>query len=499
MTKSVMSPSNRLAIVLFAVLSVLLVAGGTRTLAKDESPQAPPEAALRVANELSEAFGYAAKKISPSVVTIHAVRHFKPSVDSGGRSLPFGHPQLPEGLPDNDLLRRFFGDQLPNQLPPQEGIGSGVIVSADGFILTNNHVVGKADEVTVKLEDGKELPAEVVGRDPASDLAVIRVKATDLPVAALGDSHALKVGEWVVAAGNPFGLSDTITAGIVSAKGRANVQIAEYEDFIQTDAAINPGNSGGPLVNLRGEVVGINTAIASRTGGNNGVGFAIPIDMAKSIMEALISKGHMTRGWLGVAIQPLTEQMAKSFGYDSTEGALIGDVVKDGPALEAGLKQGDIVTELNGTKIKDVTQFRNLVAGTEPGTKVKIEIFRDGQNKTITVKLTQRSEQEGVAAANQGETDELGLTVSNLTPEVRRSLGLGSEVGGVVITEVDPNGVAYKAGLREGQLILDVHGKPVSNVAEFRSQVAKQDLKKGIRLRVQAGEQQVFVLLRAEQ
>ena len=483
-------------VVSLLILSALFVGGAASAMGADKPAQAEPTDALRTANALSEAFSYAAGKISPSVVAVRAVKHFKPSAERRGRT-PL--PQLPEGLPfDNDFLRRFFGERFPNQLPPQEGLGSGVIVSAAGYILTNNHVVGNADEVTVVLQDNKELHAEVVGKDPLSDLAVIRVNAKDLPAAKLGNSDELKVGEWVVAAGNPFGLNDTITAGIVSAKGRSNMRIAEYEDFIQTDAAINPGNSGGPLVNLRGEVVGINTAIASRGGGNNGVGFAIPISMAKSIMETLIGKGHVTRGWLGVGIQRLDEDMARSFGYDSTEGALIGDVIKDGPAEQAGLKQGDIVTAYDGAKIKDVTQFRNLVAAAEPGTKAKLEVFRDGQTKTIPVKLAQRSDERGVAESGQGETDELGVTVANITPEVRRALGLGGDAEGVAVTDVDPNGAAYRAGLREGQVILDVQGKPVSSVAEFRAQTAKQDLKKGIRLRVQAGEQQVFILLRAE-
>jgi serine protease Do len=480
------------------VVGLLLSVVSPPAFAGDKPPQAPPEEALRYANALSTAFGYAAETISPSVVTIRVVKHFKAAARGGNGA---GLPQLPEGLPfDNDLLRRFFGDRFQNQLPPQEGMGSGVIVSADGYILTNNHVVGDADEVTVTLHDDRELHAEVVGRDPLSDLAVIRVKAHDLPSAKLGNSEDIKVGEWVVAAGNPFGLlSDSITAGIVSAKGRSNVRIVEYADFIQTDAAINPGNSGGPLVNLRGEVIGINTAIISRGGGNNGVGLAIPISMAKSVMESLISKGHVTRGWLGVGIQPLNEDMAHSFGYDSTEGVLIGNVIKNGPADEAGLKQGDIVTAFDGTKIKDTQQFRNLVAAAEPGNKAKLEVLRDGAKKSISVKLALRSEDEEVAAAGQGDANELGLTVTNLTPEARRALGLDRDVEGVAITQVDPDSAAYRAGLREGQLVLDVQGTPVNSVAEFRTQVAKHDLKKGIRLRVQVGEQQVFVLLRSQE
>jgi serine protease Do len=406
-------------------------------------------------------------------------------------------PQLPEGTPfDNDMLRRFF-NQLPERQLPQEGLGSGVIVNSDGYILTNNHVVRGADEVTVTLHDGRELHAKVVGTDRMSDLAVIRVKAEDLPAATLGSSDKLRVGEWIVAVGNPFNLSNTITAGIVSAKGRSNVRIAEYEDFIQTDAAINPGNSGGPLVNLRGEVVGINTAIASRGGGNNGVGFAIPIDMARTIMESLIQSGHVTRGWLGAVLQPLDENLAKSFGYDSTDGALIASVQPDGPAEEAGLKQGDIVTSLDGTKIKDMAQFRNLVAAAEPGTKATLELFRDGRAKTLTVKLGTRPDGEVAANTGNDSADELGLAVANLTPETARALGLKADARGVAITDVDPDSAAARAGLERGNLILNVGSTPVGSVAEFQAQLAKHDLKAGIRLLVQAGDLQRFVLLRS--
>lgn len=486
---------RRLPLVASILALSILTAGWSPALANDKPARVPPEDALRVANALSAAFEYAAETISPAVVTIKSVKHFKPT--AGRRSTPM--PQLPEGTPfDNDLLRRFF-EQLPERQLPQEGLGSGVIVNADGYILTNNHVVGGADEVTVTLHDGRDLRAKVVGTDPMSDLAVIRVKAQDLPAATLGSSEKLKVGEWVVAAGNPFNLSNTITAGIVSAKGRSNVRIAEYEDFIQTDAAINPGNSGGALVNLRGEVVGINTAIASRGGGNNGVGFAIPIDMAKTIMESLIQSGHVTRGWLGCILQPLDENLAKSFGYDAAEGALIAKVQPDGPAEEAGLKDGDIVTAYDGTKIKDMTQFRNLVAAAEPGSKIRLDVFRDGRTKAVTVKLGTRPDGEVAANTGNDSADELGLDVANLTPETARSLGLKPDTRGVVITDVDPDSAAARAGLERGNLILNVGSTPVSSVSEFQAQLAKHELKAGIRLLVQAGDLQRFVLLRVEE
>jgi serine protease Do len=471
----------------------LLSVGLMPALGRDK-PNAPPADAMRYANSLSQAFEYAAKKISPSIVTIRAVKHFKPSANNGENQ--FFQFQIPNDTPfGNQLLKRFF-NQLPSQVPPQQGLGSGVIVSGDGYILTNNHVVGQADEVSVQLPDGSEHEAKVIGTDPMSDLAVIQIKAKGLPVARLGNSDDLKVGEWVVAAGNPFGLNDTITAGIVSATGRSNMRIAEYEDFIQTDAAINPGNSGGALVDIEGDVVGINTAIATSNGGSNGVGFAIPINMARSVMNSLIHHGRVIRGWLGVGIQPLTAHMAKSFGYDSKAGVLIGEVMSGGPADHAGMEPGDIVTEFNGTKIKDVSQFRNLVASTEPGTKADIEVFRNGAEKTLTAKLTKRTEDTGSAASGREESTELGMHVQNLTSDEARSMGLDPDTHGVLVTDVDPGGVAGRAGLETGNVILKVQGTPVENTAEFHRQLRKQDLKKGVRLLIQAGDTQHFVLLR---
>jgi serine protease Do len=480
-------------------LGVLMLAAATwglsPALATTKDTSATVNKAIQYADELSVAFEHAADTIRPSVVTIKAVKHFKPAqhLENGPNQMP----GIPDQLPFNDdFLRRFFSERLPREMPPQQGIGSGVIVSADGYILTNNHVVAGADEVTVTLASGRDVPAKVVGTDPMSDLAVVQVSEHGLPAATLGDSDSLRVGEWVVAAGNPFGLRDTVTAGIVSAKGRANVRIAEYEDFIQTDAAINPGNSGGPLINLHGRVVGINTAIATRSGSNAGVGFAIPINMAKSVMESLIQNGQVVRGWLGVVIQPLNEEMARSFGYDSTEGALISDVLPDSPADDAGLKPGDIVVEFNGTKVHDMQQLRNLAAATEPGTKVGIDVIRDGKPVSVRLKVTQRDTQMSMATGNE-LSDDLGLTVADLTPQQAQSLGLAAGTHGVVVTQVDPNGLAYEAGIQPGDMIIDVQGVPVSSVTEFRAQLRKHDLKSGVRLSVQSGETRRFVLLRS--
>jgi len=347
----------------------------------------------------------------------------------------------------------------------------------------------------VTLSDKREMRAEKVGVDPMTDLAVLRIKESDLKPAQLGDSESLKVGEWVVAAGSPFGLSETITAGIVSAKGRANVHIAEYEDFIQTDAAINPGNSGGPLVNVRGEVVGINTAIASHGGGNNGVGFAIPINMAKSVMDNLIHDGHVVRGWLGIGIQPLDEPLAKSFGYSSTQGVLVGEVLPNGPAAKAGIEQGDIVAKLNGGTVTDVMQLRNAVATMKPGSHATLDVFRDGRSKTVTVDIGKLDDSESRFAADHNISEDLGLAVEDATPDTDRALGLRPGVRGAAVTEVDPAGVAGRAGLHPGDVILNVQGEKTDGASKFRDQLAHRDLKSGVRLLVQSGNMQRFVLL----
>jgi serine protease Do len=458
-----------------------------------EEKQKVPEDALHVANALSTAFEYTAHEIRPSVVSIQATKHIKPTAQyHWSMPMPGGENGFPFG---DQFFRRFFEGQLPNQQFAQEGLGSGVIVNNDGDILTNNHVVDGADELAVKLTDGREFQAKVVGRDPASDLAVIRIKADNLKPAELGDSEQLHVGEWVLAVGDPFGLNDTITSGIVSAKGRANVHIAQYEDFIQTDAAINPGNSGGPLVDLNGRVVGINTAIASRNGGNMGVGFAIPIDMAKTVMQSLIGKGHVTRGWLGIAIQGLDQGLANSFKYDSTKGALVGDVQAGSPADKAGLKQGDIVTRFEDKPVTGPSELRNEVAGTKPGTKTENTVFRDAAEKKLTVKVGELKEQALAAAGGQEAENELGMTVENLTPQMAKELGYSGDERGVVVRSVEPDGLAAQAGIQPNDVILDVQGKPVQDVAQLQSELGRHELKDGVRLAIQSGTMKRYVFL----
>ncbi|NIP86722.1 MAG: trypsin-like serine protease, partial [Planctomycetales bacterium] len=305
---------------------------------------------LGVANDLSTAFRYTAKALRPSVVSISSVKKVEPQA-AQRRAAPPNVPEEFRGFFDDDLFERFF-EQIPRRGFVQRGLGSGVIISEDGYILTNNHVVRDADEVTVTLSENQDFAARTIGTDAETDLAVLKINASGLVAARLGDSDAIEVGDWVLAIGSPMGLDQTVTAGIISAKGRSNVGITQFENFIQTDAAINPGNSGGPLVNLRGEVVGINTAIASRTGGNLGIGFAIPSNMALQIKDAILRDGKVERGWLGAAIQDLTPELADSFGFGSLDGVLVGDVVANGPAAKAGLASGDIVVTLNNQPMK---------------------------------------------------------------------------------------------------------------------------------------------------
>jgi serine protease Do len=485
---------------LFAAVLTCALAGNAGWAA--EPPSVAPEEARRYADALSEAFAHAADVIRPSVVTIHSLRKERPAKLGNGATRG-------EGSDSDELLRRFFGGRGVPQIvePPQEAMGSGVIVSGQGDILTNNHVVNEADELSVRLNDGRELDATVVGTDPLTDIAVIRVKATDLPAATLGDSSKLRVGQWVVAAGNPFGLDNSITAGIISAPGRAGiiagssgrgVGMSSYEDFIQTDAAINPGNSGGPLINLHGEVVGINTAIASRTGGNMGIGFAVPSNMAKTVMTALVKDGQVTRGYLGVLIQPLTEKLAKSFDYESTDGALIGDVTAKSPAEKAGLQAGDIIVAVNGEKMKDNQQVRNTVAAIEPGTRTPVEVYRSGKKVTVTVEVGKLDTKE-LAAGNtpRDMPAELGLTVAELTADQAKALNLSDE-SGVIVTEVETGGAAARAGLLAGDVIVEVQGVKVTSAREFRQQLTRADLAKGVRLIVKSGGAQRFVFLQTK-
>ena len=374
---------------------------------------------------------------------------------------------------EDDFFRRFFGQPgRPLRPRPEErvqrGQGSGVIVDHNGYILTNNHVVGHADRIKVVLADRRSFDAKLVGTDERSDVAVIKVDGKDLPVARLGDSGRLEIGEWVLAIGNPFGLDQTVTTGVVSALGRTKVVDIQNQDFIQTDAAINPGNSGGPLANLDGEVVGINTAIYSRSGGNMGIGFAIPINMAKSIMRDLIDHGKVTRGWLGVRPQDVTEDMAKALKLPKASGALVAEVIADSPAAKAGIQERDVIVEFGDKEIKSSEELVNAVGFSPVGKSVDIRLYRDGKPMTVTVKVAERTAEVDASESGTEMLEKLGLGVKDLTPDLREQLGLKKNAAGVVVVEVKPNSPAENAGFEPGVVIEEVNKKAVDSVSELK-------------------------------
>jgi serine protease Do len=370
------------------------------------------------------------------------------------------------GIPDDPFFRQFFGGQRKMMSPPQHGVGSGVIVTKDGYILTNNHVVDDADEVKVTLQDGRTFTAKVIGKDPKSDVAVVKIDAHDLPAITFADSDKCEVGDLVLAVGNPFGIDQSVTRGIVSAKDRSAMDL-DYQDFIQTDAAINPGNSGGALVDADGRLIGINTAIYSRSGGNQGVGFAIPTDLAKGVMESLIKYGKVTRGYLGVSIQDISPSLAKQFNLKDSTGALVGDVVADGPAEKAGLKSGDVVEKFDGKTVTDSRRFKMEVAGVPPGETVPMEVLRDGSEKTLKVRISEWPGSEKMAAnggSDSDATDTLkGVAVTDMDSQARQQFNIPEKIKGAVVTQVDPGSAAAEAGLKPGDVILQINRHDVAS------------------------------------
>jgi serine protease Do len=477
-------PSQRFTAASIALL-VALALGGLFS----PSPVRAREQGLESLRQSGQAFRGVAKKVSPAVVFIQVEQEV-----SGQGASRFSSPF------DDEFLRRFFGQpefQGPRQAPKKRhavGQGSGFLISADGYILTNNHVVDKAEKVRVKMQDGREYSATIVGADPPSDLAVIKIDESDLPFLRLGDSDRLEVGDWVLAVGNPFGLSHTLTAGIVSAKGRSGIGLNDYENFIQTDAAINPGNSGGPLVDLDGEVVGINTAIFSRGGGSMGIGFAIPVNMAKQIREQLIDHGEVTRGRLGAYIQDLTRELAESFGLDKEQGALVAQVIEDSPAEKAGLKRGDVIRRLDGKEVGKVTELRNRIALTAPGTRVKLTILRDGREMELTVAIGKLQGDESGLSAETGELPKLGLGLQALTPELAQRLGYDGEQG-VLVASVDPGSPAARAGIERGDLILEIDRQAVADPKQARSLLGKGEEKTHLLL-IRHGEATRYLALK---
>jgi serine protease Do len=379
-------------------------------------------------------------------------------------------PDRPSGpLSSDPFFRFFFG---PERGPRREqSLGSGVIVTSDGYVLTNNHVIDGAQEIRVTLDDQREFKAKLVGADPHTDLAVLKLSGSGFRLLALGDSSRVEVAEVVLAVGNPFGLSRTVTMGIVSAVGRANVGIADYEDFIQTDAAINPGNSGGALVNSVGALIGINTAIFSQSGGYQGIGFAVPVNMARQVMDQLVTRGRLTRGYLGVAVQELTPAVARGLGLAASRGILVADVSPDGPAVRAGLKRGDVIAAVGDKPAADGGQFRNLVARMTPGTRARLTILRDGREQKLDVVVGDLPERPPAAAPVPGTSARVGLAVADATPEAARKLGLAPGLQGALVAEVAPGSPAAEAGVRPGDLIQEVNRRPVRSAKDFAEAV----------------------------
>lgn len=427
-------------------------------------------------------FATLAKKIGPMVVNVSTVQMRKTAENLPG----FNDDPL------SQFWQRFFGGRVPRGPQRQGGLGSGFIIDRDGTILTNYHVVDGADKITVTLSEGQSFTAKVLGRDQKTDIAIIKIDAQqDLPAVSLGDSDQLEVGEWVMAIGNPFGLDHTVTAGIVSAKGR-HIGDGPYEDFIQTDASINPGNSGGPLINLRGEVVGINTAIFSQSGGNIGIGFAIPTNLVKDLLPQLKAKGKVVRGFLGTTIQKITPDIAESMGLKQANGALVADVAKDGPAERAGIKTGDVIVAFDGKEIKDSTDLPLQVARLAPGKRVQVKILREGKELTLPITVGEFKDSEVVAS---GETGELGLTVEKVTPELAEELGL-KRAEGLVITEVKPGSAAEDGGLQTGDVITEINRHPVSTTADFRRETAKAGKGQSVLFLVRRGQGSLFLALK---
>ncbi|OHB98366.1 MAG: serine protease [Planctomycetes bacterium RIFCSPLOWO2_12_38_17] len=471
---------------------------------------------LTAALQFEKVFERVVDQIKPAVVSITSVKTFKHSQQRQRQmpndrfhSQPRPGPEDEEGADPfeqfrdffgNDFFDKFFRPRFPEGEYKIQGLGSGVIIDSEkGYIITNNHVVEDADELQITLGDRREFDGKVMGTDPQTDIAIVKIEGKNLPTAKLGDSDAIKVGQWAIAIGNPFGLSQTVSIGVISATGRANVGVAQYEDMIQTDAAINPGNSGGPLVNIRGEIIGINTAIYTRSGGYQGIGFAIPINMVKTIMRDLVEKGKVTRGWLGVVIQDIDPALAKKFDVSVTEGVLVSDVNDSSPAREAGLQGGDIVIEYDGKPVRDVNHLRNVVAQTEVGKKVKIKILRDGKEQELTVKIGEQP--ADLFAAGPGaspSTKDLGMTVQNLTKELARNLGV-EEDSGVIVTEVQPGSTAATADVREGDIIKEVNRKKISNVSEFKKALSEGSKEKDILLLVKRGEFSRYVVIKTKE
>ena len=484
-----------------AGVALIVGIGLVLAIGASKSPERPAisESAVAPALQLEKAFAAVAAHVKPAVVSVYSEKTVK-----------FQEPDLPFPFGDN-FFGKFFGQRFshPRTLPreysvPERGMGSGMIIDKQGHILTNYHVVGDGGKLNVRLADQRRFPAEVVGTDPKTDVAIIKIKGKvpdDLPTLDLGDSDALQVGDLVIAVGSPFGLTQTVTQGIISATGRQDVGIADYEDFLQTDAPINPGNSGGPLVNMRGRVIGMNSAIATSIGQFAGVGFAIPVNMIKTVMPTLIKGGKITRGMLGVVIQEISEDLAKQFHLSEARGALVSQVQPDSPAAKAGFKVGDVIVGYDGTRVQSTRELRNRVAASTPGTRVNVDIIRDGKPETLTAVIGTLSEKLARAGAGPAGASEklaaLGLRVQTLTPQRARRYGLETEKG-VLITGVDGGSRAAMAGLQAGDLIAEADRQPVASVDELQDVLTKAKNKETVLLLIKRKGGSLFVVLQTK-
>jgi serine protease Do len=482
---------NRINYIVFAVALLLLPCSGAQALASFQSdvkdiPSKISKQSVDIMTRTGQAMAEIAEAVKPAIVNIATVRTEK----TGGMN-----PLL-----DDPFFRRFFGDQFRHRDIPKErkasSLGSGVIVSPDGYILTNNHVVKNADKIKVLLSDKREYEGKIIGTDPKTDLSVIKIDADNLISLNLGNSDELKVGAIVLAVGNPFGLNQTITMGIVSAVGRANVGIAEYEDFIQTDAAINPGNSGGALVNAKGELIGINTAIFSTTGGYQGIGFAIPSNMARSVMDSLITKGKVIRGWLGVSIQGITPELAEQFNLEKDYGTLIADVVEGSPAESGGLLRGDVIVEFNGKEVNEPYNLRNMVSSTPPGEEVEFKVIRDGEILTVPVTIREIPSEEQRASTDYKNALR-GINVQELSPDIYNKLNLPDKIRGVVVTEIE-TGSPSESRLIPGDVLLEINRRAISNLEDYETIVSKIKPDRDVLLLVFRRGSTIFVTVSGE-
>ena len=468
----------------FIVSLVGVLRSSFTTSGAPEIPEAQAVPAVSTTSGITlPSFSDLVERVKPAVVNISTSKTYK---GRGGLGTPFG------GSPfGDDFFDRFFGD-MPRREFKQRSLGSGFIISNDGYIFTNNHVVEQADKILVKISDGKEYEAKVIGTDANTDIALIKIKPDNsLPVADIGDSEKVRVGEWVIAIGNPFGLDATVTAGIVSAKGRV-IGAGPYDNFIQTDASINPGNSGGPLFNMEGKVVGINTAIVAQ---GQGIGFAIPINMAKSILSDLKSKGKVTRGWLGISVQDISDDIASNLNHANRRGALVSDVFKGDPADKAGIKIGDIITEINGKTIKDTHELLLTIASLHVGQKMNVKAIRDGKEMTFQVTVAERKDSVSVAAERAGKGF-FGIAAQDITAEMAKQLGIARN--GVIVTEVQGGSPADEVGIQSQDIIVQVNRVKIATMKDYTKEIMKASAKKSVTLLIKRGRSSFFVALRTE-